>query len=310
MGISGADVAARLGVTRAAIWARIEELRHLGYVIEATPHSGYRLVEVPDALHADDLSSQLAGVKVIGSTIQVFEETGSTNDLVDRRARDGAREGLVVFAESQSRGRGRLGRSWSSPARKGLWFSVLLRPGMAPQTVPQLTVFAAASLARGVRNVTGLAIQIKWPNDLEIQGRKCAGILTELSAEADRVRYVVLGIGLDVNQAPDDWPAALRGSATSLRIETGRTWNRPELAVEVLRQLDTSYVRLIAGEFEEIADEWESACGTLGKSVSIRIGDRRVRGRAESLDSDGALLIRTEHGHLERVTGGDVSVEK
>src|SRR5258708_2931198 len=138
--VSGADLSTRLGVTRAAVWARIEELRSLGYLIEASPHNGYRLREVPDVLHADDLLSLVNGSRVIGREIRVFEETTSTNDVAERLARDGVREGVVVFAETQSRGRGRLGRQWISPARKGLWFSVLLRPALPPQAATQLTV--------------------------------------------------------------------------------------------------------------------------------------------------------------------------
>src|SRR5205085_4926823 len=172
--VSGAELSHRLSVTRAAIWARIEELRTLGYVIEASPHQGYRLIEVPDVLHADDLLSLVNGSRVIGRDIRVFEETTSTNDVVERLARDGVREGVVVFAESQTRGRGRLGRKWLSPVRKGLWFSVLLRPDLLPQAATQLMVAASTSLARAIRQQTGLAAEIKWPNDILIRGRKVA----------------------------------------------------------------------------------------------------------------------------------------
>jgi BirA family transcriptional regulator, biotin operon repressor / biotin---[acetyl-CoA-carboxylase] ligase len=309
-GVSGAELALRLGVTRAAVWARVEALRQGGYVIEATPHRGYHLTEAPDTLHADDLLARLGTTRVIGRALQVFEQTASTNDLVERLAQDGAPEGLAVLAETQTRGRGRLGRAWSSPPRQGLWFSVLLRPGGAPQAVTRLTVMAAVAVRRAIRAVTGLAGGIKWPNDLQLNGHKFAGILTEMSAELDRVRHVVLGIGLDVNQTLEELPAELHKVATSLRIESGRKWDRAELAVAVLRELDGHYTRLLRGEFEVIADEWESACTTIGREVNIHIGDRRLSGRAESLDPDGALLVRTEYGHLERVIGGDVTVER
>src|SRR5581483_10513940 len=155
----------RLGISRAAIWARIEELRQVGYEIEATPHLGYRLVSSPDALHADDLLARLGKTKVIGRDIRVFEETTSTNDVIEKLARDQVKEGVVVFAESQSKGRGRLGRKWISPARKGLWFSILLRPAMRPAMVTQLTIAAATALFRAIQARTGLAPEIKWPND-------------------------------------------------------------------------------------------------------------------------------------------------
>src|SRR5882724_7186640 len=153
-GVSGAELSQQLGVSRAAIWARIEELRRLGYDIEASPHLGYRLISAPDVLHADDLLSRLGKTKIIGRDIRVFERTTSTNDVIEKLARDGVKEGAVVFAESQTKGRGRLGRKWTSPDRKGLWFSVLLRPALHPQEITQLTVVAATALWRAIRQQT------------------------------------------------------------------------------------------------------------------------------------------------------------
>ncbi|MGA2788381.1 MAG: biotin--[acetyl-CoA-carboxylase] ligase, partial [Verrucomicrobiota bacterium] len=216
-GASGADLAGQLGVTRAAIWGRIEQLRQLGYEIEAGPHFGYRLVSTPDVLHADDLLARLGKTKVIGRDIRVFEQTTSTNDVIEKLARDGVKEGAVVFAESQTKGRGRLGRKWISPERKGLWFSVLLRPDLRPQEVTQLTVASATALRRAIQSETGLRAEIKWPNDILVGGKKVAGILTELNAELDRVRHVILGIGVDVNLGAGEFPPELRKVATSLK---------------------------------------------------------------------------------------------
>ncbi|HMP81518.1 MAG TPA: biotin--[acetyl-CoA-carboxylase] ligase [Verrucomicrobiota bacterium] len=310
VGVSGAELSRQLGISRAAIWARIEDLRKLGYDIEASPHLGYRLLDSPDVLHADDLISRLGRTKVVGRDIRVFEQTTSTNDVAEKLARDGVKEGVVVFAESQTKGRGRLGRKWVSPVRKGLWFSVLLRPDLRPPETTQLTVASATALCRAIRGETGLSPDIKWPNDILINGKKVAGILTEMNAEVDRVRYVILGIGMDVNLTAADWPGDVRKVATSLRIECGESVSRPALATRVLRELDDDYARVCTGKFEAVADEWEEQCATIGRQVAIQIGDRRTRGRAESLDDDGALLVRTEHGHLERIIGGDVTLEK
>ena len=307
-GVSGADLSHKLRISRAAIWAHIEELRGLGYEIEATPHLGYRLLSSPDALHADDLLARLGKTKVIGRDIRVFQETTSTNDIIEKLARDKVKEGVVVFAESQTKGRGRLGRKWISPARKGLWFSVLLRPDMRPQETTQLTVAAATAIRRAIATATGLKAKIKWPNDILLNNRKAAGILTELSAEVDRVRHIILGIGVDVNLSATEFPTELRKLATSLKIEAGKTISRPDLAVEILRELDHDYARIGAGRFEAIAHEWEEHCETLGRAVTIQLGERRIRGRAESLDDDGALRLRTEYGQLERITGGDVTI--
>jgi BirA family biotin operon repressor/biotin-[acetyl-CoA-carboxylase] ligase len=309
-GVSGAQLAEQLAISRAAVWSRIEELRRVGFEIEAGPHFGYRLVDEPDALLADDLLSRLGVTQVVGRDIQVFEQTTSTNDVAEKLARDGVKEGVAVFAESQTKGRGRLGRAWMSPLRKGLWFSVLLRPDLPPQETTQLTILSATAIRRAIKTVTGLSAEIKWPNDLLLRGRKVAGILTELSAELDRVRHVIVGIGVDVNQDAQGFPGELRKTATSLKIESGAEVSRPELAVEILRELDHDYARLGPGKFSEVADEWEAACVTIGRNVTVHAGDRRFKGRAESLDDDGALLIRTEHGHLERVMGGDVILEK
>lgn len=308
--VSGAELAQRLGISRAAIWARVEELRHLGYQIDASPHHGYRLGSSPDLLLADDLMSRLGEDRLIGREIHVFKETASTNDVVERLARDGAREGVVVFAEAQTRGRGRLGRRWHSPAGQGLYFSVLLRPKLRPSEATQLTVVAAAALVRAIEATTPVRPAIKWPNDLLVDGRKIAGVLTELSAEVDTIKHLTLGIGLDVNQAAGDFPPELRSVATSLRAAAGHAISRPELATRILLELDADYARVRRGQFDAVADEWEERCTTLGHQVAIRIGERVVRGRAEALDDDGALLVRTQHGRLERVIGGDVAVEK
>lgn len=309
-GISGSELAEQLRISRAAIWSRIEELRKLGYDIEAGPHRGYRLVDEPDTLLADDLLARLGKTKIIGRDIQVFEQTTSTNDVVEKLARDGVREGVVVFAESQTKGRGRLGRKWISPARKGLWFSLLLRPNLRPQETTQLTVASATALRRAIVSQTRLQPEIKWPNDILINGKKVAGILTEMSAELDRVRHVIPGIGIDVNQDASEFPVELRKIATSLKIEAGESFSRPALAVAILEELDEEYARVCAGKFSSIANEWVEHCGTIGKDVSVRIGDRVIQGRAESLDDEGALVLRTEHGRLQRITGGDVTIEK
>lgn len=309
-GLTVTALAQRLGCSRTTLKAHLDGLRALGYEIVSAPHQGLRLANAPDLLHADDLMALLGPVKVIGRDVRVFKETTSTSDVVEKLARDGAPEGVVVFAEAQTRGRGRLGRNWVSPAGKGLWFSVLLRPNLRPQAATQLTVAAATALVRALEQQTGLRAEIKWPNDVVVRGHKLAGILTELSAELDRIRHVVLGIGIDVNLAPSDFPPELRKLATSVQIETGRAHRRAELAAAVLRELDRDYGRVCRHRFDEVAEEWAAHCTTLGRRVRVRVGDRVWEGRAEALDRDGALLLRTEHGHLETILSGDVTVEK
>ena len=309
-GVSGTDLCHQLGVSRAAVWSQIESLREVGFEIVASPHRGYQLVSSPDTLLADDMMSRLGKVNVIGREIMVLQQTTSTNDEIEKAAMNGHEEGLVVFAESQTHGRGRMGRRWSSPAGKGLWFSFLLRPRLAPGECTQLTAATATALVRAIQDKTNISPEITWPNDLMIQGKKVAGILTEMSAELDNVRHVIVGIGIDVNQTASEFPAEIQSTATSLKLATGKNISRTDLAITILRELDQDYSRIVRGKFSDVADEWASRCSTLGKQVKIIVGRRRIIGRAEALDESGALLIRTEHGRVERVTGGDVTVTK
>ncbi|MDC0143284.1 biotin--[acetyl-CoA-carboxylase] ligase [Verrucomicrobia bacterium] len=309
-GVAGTDLCQQLHVTRAAVWSHIESLREAGFEIIASPHRGYLLVSAPDALLAVDLQSRLIKDQVIGSTVRVLQNTTSTNDEASRAALEGHPEGLVIFAESQSAGRGRMGRRWSSPTGRGLWFSALLRPSLTPGECTQLTAASAIALVRAIQSATGITPEIKWPNDLLIKGKKIAGILTEMSAELEHVRSVVLGIGIDVNQTASEFPDDLRGIATSLKLAVGKKVSRPDLAEAVLHNLDHEYGRILGGNFAAVAEEWASHCSTLGKQATIDMGDRRVRGRAEALDENGALLLRTEHGRIERIIGGEVTLTK
>lgn len=271
--------------------AELAELQKLGYGIEAHPHFGYRLVTGPERLMAEDLRARLQ-TKVIGHEILVFEETTSTNDVVERLARSQPREGLVVFAESQTKGRGRHGRAWASPHGKGLWFSVLLRPKFA---LPRITVAASVAVAR----LAGPEARIKWPNDVTLHGRKLAGILTETRQDA-----AILGIGLNVNCRDEDFPPDLRPLVTGLPCP-----DRPGLAARLLTELETLYVQA-ADNFPAIIAEWAQLCTTLGKQIAVRMGDRRIEGHAQALDEDGALLIRRDNGQIERVLGADLVLER
>ena len=309
-GVSSSELCQQLKISRAAVWSHIESLRETGFQIIASPHRGYQLISSPEQLVAEDLQSRLAGETLIGRRIKTLQTTSSTNDEIEKAAQAGETEGLVVFAESQNQGRGRLGRKWSSPAGRGLWFSVLLRPALTANECTQLTAAAAVSLARAIRQTTGIRPGIKWPNDLQIEGRKVAGILTEMSAEIDHVRHVILGIGIDVNQTASDFTGELSRIATSLKLASGKTVDRTQLAEQILRELDADYQRILDRQFPAIAEEWAAHCTTLGKEICVDMGPRQVSGRAEALDESGALLIRTQHGRVERVMGGDVTLTK
>ncbi len=312
--MTGPELSHRLGVARATVGRHIEELRTLGFDIQHQPSLGYRLVASPDILFAEDIQYRLGKV-VIGRQVLVYERTASTNDLVEKLALDGAAEGAVVFAESQVRGRGRMGRAWASPRGKGLWFSALLRPKLPMSSVGRLTIAASVAIARAIREQTGLAAEIKWPNDVFIGGRKCAGILAELRTELDAIKFIVLGIGLDVNCEAGDFPPEVRGIATSLKMELARQGREPmlrgDLAVALLRELDRTYS--LTGDdsgFDDIRREWAQLSSTLGKRVALQIGPHQLEGFAQALDEDGSLLVRCDDGRIEHVISGDVMMEK
>ncbi len=269
----------------------LAELAGLGYVIETHPHWGVRLLQSPDRLMAEDLQARLR-TRVIGREVLVFEETASTNDVVAQLAQADRAEGTVVFAESQTRGRGRHGRSWVSPRGKGLWFSVLLRPTFP---ISRLTVAAAVAVVRTV----GSSARIKWPNDVMWDGKKLAGILTEA-----RGNVAILGVGLNVNGKSEDYPAI----ATSLEMATGKAQDRVGLAVRLLAEIE-DYYRKARDDFNSVSREWANHCTTLGKQLIVTMGPRRLEGQAYALDENGALILRRDNGQTERILGADVTVE-
>jgi BirA family transcriptional regulator, biotin operon repressor / biotin---[acetyl-CoA-carboxylase] ligase len=314
--VSASELQRLLGRTGRRIGSEIADLEKLGYVIESHPHFGYRLLASPDRLTADDIKARLKS-NVIGSEILVFEETASTNDVIEQLAKSGAREGVVVFAESQRKGRGRHGRTWVSPRGKGLWFSVLLRPQLPPAATSRVTVAASVAVTRALRQCSGVDARIKWPNDVIANGRKLAGILVEAGtripsgsqASSPREQCIILGIGINVNCKREDFSKELVGIATSLELESGRLQDRTALAAQVLATLDEYYRRTVS-DFEMIADEWAQLCTTLGKQIIVTVGRRRIEGFAQALDGDGALLLRRDSGQIERIVSGDLALER
>lgn len=302
--ISGEEISRKLGVSRAAVWKDIQNLRALGYEIEAEPHRGYHLTCVPDKMFADEISWELPA-KVIGRNVFSYEELDSTNDAAFKLGKDGIKEGACVFTEYQKKGRGRLGRGWESPKGKNLLLSILLRPVLAPSDVPKITLAAAVSVARAARSLTGADLGIKWPNDLLFKGKKVGGILTEMDAEADRVHFVVIGIGVNVNGSKKELPP----EATSLKEIACRTISRLEFARKLLVELDKDYQKVFErGSFDELAREWEDLSVTSGRRVTADVLGRKVHGQAVGIDKDGALWIRKDNGLQERILAGDVAL--
>jgi len=304
--VSGVELAQRLGVSRAAVWKHVNRLRNAGYGIETVPFEGYRLVSRPDLMLSGEIKATL-GTKQLGNEVYSFQETSSTSDVASALARGGAEEGTVVVADKQTTGRGRVGRSWESPSSVGIWVSIILRPRIPPMNAPQLTIASAVAVCDLLQEETDLEVSIEWPNDIVISDKKVCGILTEMVAEQDRVEFVILGVGLNVNHTKQDFSPTLMDIATSLYIEDGVKRDRTALLCRLLEQLERYYEMLQAGKFSEIAARWSANSYTLGRRVQCTSEGRPVEGVAEGLDFDGALLVRTDQDELRRVTSGDVS---
>ncbi len=307
--LSGEALGKKLGVSRAAIWKCVHELRRQGYVIDSSPRKGYSLVSCPDLLLPEEISRGLAA-QTFGKRIIYRNECASTQDMAAELARGGEPEGLVVVAETQTQGRGRKGRSWISTPGAGVCLSIILKPGLKPSQIVQIPLVAGVAAARAISAETGLKPDIKWPNDILIGGKKVAGILTEMSCEVDRINHVILGIGINVNTRESDFPEPVRAVATSLCAECGRNVSRVILVQRFLTELEAVYRRYLAGGFESIRQEWKSLSNTIGSQVEVTDGCERLTGEALDIDADGFLLLKTDAGSTERIVAGDVSLRR
>lgn len=306
--VSGEQLSRQLGVSRTAIWKQVSLLRTRGYRIVSVPSQGYRLLSEPDLLDAADLMNSIGNSCLIGRKVVCRAETDSTNSDAFRLAEEGGEEGTVLLAERQLSGKGRLGRRWESPAGVNLYCSVILRPELPPYEAPQLTFLSAVAVARTIQATTGLLPAIKWPNDLLINGRKVAGLLNEMNAETDRVGFVILGIGVNLNMQAEQFPAGLRSPATSLQIESGTPVSRQAFTLRLLQELDNEYCRFRHDGFGPVRDEWARYCNAYGRQVSVDLGTGSMQGGFVGIDYDGALLIRLPDGSRERILSGDVTV--
>jgi len=299
--LSGDEISQHLGISRQGLWKHIQELKEMGYDFAAVPHLGYRLESCPDALLDLEIRYQL-NTKFIGRQIHYFEYLSSTNDLAMQLGMQNAPSGTLVVAESQTKGRGRLGRSWFSPKYKGIYFSLLLKPDILPEGSPVLTIMLAVSIAEAVKNISGLNPQIKWPNDLFLGNKKVAGILTEMNAEADKINFIVMGVGLNVN---NDKKSLISG-ATSLKEHAREKLNRVLLLQEMLRRIEQNYSLWELKGPAVILDKWRQYSLTLGKRVKVYCHNKHIEGSAVDIDKDGGLLIRKDSGILAKVMAGDV----
>ena len=305
--VSGEAISDSLGISRNAVHKHVNSLRSRGYRIVGVSRRGYKLEEEPSRLSMARITDSMKH-SAFGRSFRYYDEIESTNAEAKSLANSGAPEGTVVIAECQSAGRGRLGRRWTSPAGKGLLFSVVLRPAVAMSDAYLLTLVAAAAAAEGIEAASGVRVQIKWPNDLFIDDRKAGGILMEVAGEQDEVEWVVVGIGINVNTEYSELPVALRRTATSLKMATGHAVDRSELLSHVLLGLERNYAEAVTKGFGHALQAFRERDYLLRRNVSVQTHDGQVTGQATGIDERGALLVELGQRQIRRFHSGDVTL--
>ncbi len=307
--VSGQQLCTQFGVSRTAVWKAINQLKEDGYQIEAVSHKGYRLLESPDILSESEILSRLT-TDWAGRTLHYFNETGSTNIDAKRYAEEGEPHGTTVVANMQSAGRGRRGRLWQSPAGSAIYMTILLKPQFVPDKASMLTLVMALSVADAIVEVTGLSAGIKWPNDIVVNKKKVCGILTEMNAELDYIQYVVIGVGINVNNnSPEEFPEEIRQTATSLKIETGMQISRAALLERVLAHFEKNYdiftktLNLCA-----LMEAYDARLLNLNAEVRVLDPKGEYTGVARGINPAGELLVEKENGEVASVYAGEVSV--
>lgn len=308
--LSGGEMCEKLGVSRAAIWKAVTALRREGWEIEAVTGRGYRLTGAPDRLDREDILAHLGETAAVGRRLDCFTSIDSTNSYLKRVAADGAPDGTVAVADEQTGGRGRRGRSFVSPSGRGVYLSALLRPACAVSELMTLTGFTAVAMCTAIERTAHVRPQIKWTNDLVLNGKKLCGILTELSVEGESgaLQYVIPGIGVNVCQRAEDFPEELRGIATSLLLETGQRVERAALAAAMIEELDRLYAALRAHDTAAYLARYRSDCLTIGREVQLLWRDTSERVTALGVDDELGLIVRHADGSEETVRTGEVSV--
>ena len=305
--LSGEEISRQLEVSRTAIWKHIQTLKNVGYDIESVPKKGYILKESPNRLFPQEILSRLQ-TRWLGHNICYRDSIDSTNTLAKGLANEGCPNGLVVVAEEQGAGKGRLSRGWISPYAKGIWFSVVLKPPFLPQEASKCTLLAAVAVVKAVNKIAGVHAAIKWPNDILLMGRKLVGILTEMNAEFGHINYVVIGTGINTNATPDDYPEDVKDIAVSVADAATEQFTRVDLLCDILKNMEDLYEKALLDGFAPILEEWRKYSCTLGQEVKVMAPDCTYFGKAEDIDEDGLLIVRKVDGTLEKVMAGDVSI--
>jgi BirA family biotin operon repressor/biotin-[acetyl-CoA-carboxylase] ligase len=308
--VSGESLSENLGITRTAVWKHIKRLREEGYGIQSVSKRGYRLESSPDLFDRSAIGSVMH-TRVFGNDIVFLKETDSTNNELKRLAAGGAPEGTVVIAERQLAGRGRRGRTWQLGEGKGVTMSILLRPDIPPANIQAITLAASSAVVRAIEPYTNIKPEIKWPNDILLSGRKVCGILTEMTAEPDRILSIIVGIGLNVFQQEEDFPDELKATATSIVLNSSGTVSRTVLTTAILEEFEDLYLDFIQRQSTaKFLDIWRSFSGTIGCDIIIYQGEKSWQARALDVLEDGCLLVESADGTRQAVASGEISIRK
>lgn len=306
--VSGQEFAEQFGLSRTAIWKYIKEFEEDGYEIASIRKKGYVLISSPDRVNSANIQKHL-GTSSYGRTIDYYESVQSTQIIAHDAAQAEAADGTLIVAEEQTAGKGRLSRPWSSTANKGIWMSLIIRPSLMPQQAPQMTLVSAVAIVRAIEELTQLEATIKWPNDIMINGKKMTGILTELQSDPDRVKAIIIGIGMNVNQDEDDFPNELKPIATSLKMATGEHIDRAKLIAGILNYLELYTKMYEKHGFGPIKLLWEGYSNTAGKRVRAVMLNETIEGTALGISEEGLLELRLDDGSVRGIYSADIVLQ-
>lgn len=304
--VSGQELCEELEVSRTAIWKVINQLKEEGYEIESVPRKGYRILNRPDTVTAEEVESRI-GTKWAGRHVCFLETVDSTNNEASRLAENGAPEGTLVLAEEQGKGKGRRGRTWVTPAKSAVAMSLVVRPKILPARASMVTLVMGLAVAYGCRDCCGVDAEIKWPNDIVVDGKKLCGILTEMSSEIDYIKYLVIGAGINTNV--ENFPPKLQKTAVSLHQITGSRPDRAALIAACMKRFEEFYEKFLqTQDFSLLQETYNKLLAGIGGKVRVLEPDNEYEGVSEGINRMGELLVRKQDGTLEKVYAGEVSV--
>lgn len=304
--VSSRTICETFQTSRTAIWKHVQSLQKQGYSVEAVPSKGYRLLETDDFVSAYEIKDYIQA-KVFGKLIAYRESVDSTNSAARQLADQGEPEGTLVIADEQTHGRGRFQRKWYSPAKSGIWMSLILRPNLSIVEAPRLTVLTAVAVAKTLTKLSNQQAYIKWPNDILFDGKKVCGILTEINVEGNQINYVIVGIGINVNLRQDELPISLQPSVCSLQSFVHQPLKRARVVANILSTLEDLYITCLkSGDFTGVMNYFKIHNVTLGHVVEIQSGSSRLAGIVEDIDDYGALVIRTTDHQIKKIYSGDI----